>query len=313
MENTSEKIQIHNSSRARKIRFWILIFPLLLILTILLTLFFARSLVIKIAIEKGGQMALGTSTHVSSTRLKLFQGHLDITDLRIDNPPGFDNNPFIQLKKGRIRYKSLTIFKQPIQISDIVLEDIHLYIDKKAGQSNYEVLLENLKQSEKIGTESKDDHSKVIIDELILKNIHVSASLLPVGGRLTRSNFTINQIKLKNLGAKNKEGLSTAQVVAIITKAIFSGILQLPGNLLPDELEKGLSFAMGGVIDLGELGIDVAVWTVDGVFKMVSFTAKSLLKIGKGIGKGFLELGKNIVGYEKSSDSSHSDQSDKDP
>lgn len=260
-------------------------------------LYVFRNQIVNTAIKRGGTYALGTETSIDSTSWNLRTGQLVLFGLSIANPPGFDETPFFALGRIEVHYNPETILKRPVRIERILLDSVHLYLDKHEGQANYEAILNHIESLDSTAGERNEPKEKgpLIVDHLLLQDIHVSAMLLPIGGDLSRCNYRIEKIEIKHLGAENEESLSTAEVFSIVTKALFSSALQMGGNVLPGPIRNGLGFALTPVWNLGELGIDVAAFTVDGAVDVVSFMGKGVFSIGKGLGKGLVNIGKAMV------------------
>ncbi|MCK5148934.1 AsmA family protein [bacterium] len=269
---------------------------LLLICFLIGGIYIFRNTLIHRAIDGAGAYALGTDTNIESVDVDLRHGHIVLKGLIIANPPGFDESPFLDIERIEIAFHPRSILTQSVRISYLSLKGVSLYLDKHEGTSNYEFILNHIQSldSTSANTETKQSGA-LIIDKLILEDIKVSATLLPLGGDVTRCNYGIDKIELKNLGTDEEEGLSTHQVFGIVTKALFSSALQIGGKVLPGPIRNGLNFALTPVWNLGELGINVVAFTVGGAVDVASFMGKGILNVGKGLGKGIIGIGKAII------------------
>ena len=53
--------------------------------------------IVKTAVQKGGTHALGVETTLSSASVNLFGGDLGLNELAVRNPPGFEEEYFLQM------------------------------------------------------------------------------------------------------------------------------------------------------------------------------------------------------------------------
>jgi hypothetical protein len=290
-------------------RFGITIAVLLAIILIgLVTTYVARNALAKAAVERGCEYALGVRTSLQSVHLDLLGGHFRMGGLHVANPEGFATPTFLALEKARISVDVETLTDGQVDIPRLHLEGLDLNIEKREGLANYESILENLqrfdsgKESPSAPESAPRKVSTIALREIVIRDIRVSAALLPLGGALTRGEVLIDEIHLKNLGSGNGAGLSISDITAIVLKAVLSSTLRVGGKLLPDEIEGGLGVALGPVGDLSSLGIDVVAFTAGGSIDVAGTAAKELIKTGRDIGSALQKLS-GEGGKQKQADS----------
>jgi hypothetical protein len=275
------------------------------VIVLLAAAFALRNHLVKAAIERGGSYALGVETRLDSAKLDFGGGRFSLRGFRVANPEGFAEPWFLEMDRGAVSIEKGSLLGDQVEIPSLRLQGIRLFMDKREGKANYETIVESLQRFETDGgggkapreEESADaEGGKLLIREIAIHDIQVSAELLPLGGELTRSEFTIDEIVLKNVGGGSEEGLSVADVTAIVMKAVLSSALSVGGKVLPDEIESGLGMALGGVADLSGLGIDVVAFTAEGAIDVVGSAAKGVVGAGKGIGGKIKDLGRGLFG-----------------
>ena len=148
----------------------------LLILLVLATVAVALYIdtIAKTAIERGATYALGVETTLGSADVGLLSGTFSMGDMTIANPAGFESPYFTHLGQGDVEVALNTLRQETVELPTLTLTDLEIYLDKKEGKANYDVILENLKRFES-QENAQDDAGgkKFIIEEVLIKNIMV--------------------------------------------------------------------------------------------------------------------------------------------
>jgi len=122
----------------------------LLILLVLATVAVAFYIdtIAKTAIERGATYALGVETTLGSADVGLLSGTFSMGDLTVANPAGFESPYFTHLGQGDVEVALKTLRQETVELPTLTLTDLEIYLDKKEGKANYDVILENLKRFE---------------------------------------------------------------------------------------------------------------------------------------------------------------------
>lgn len=258
--------------------------------------------VAKTAIEKGATYAMGVETTVEDADIGLLSGTSSLSGLNIANPPGYTSPHLLNMKNSSVQVNYSALRGEVVRIPSMTMSGLDLYIEKRKGKSNIDVVIENLQRFESAEKPADDaGGTRFIFDEIIITDIMVHTSLLPIGGELAKVELPIDEIRLTNIGSDSDQGMVLGQLTNVIFKAILAAIIHngvnLPGDLLAD-----LTNGLGGLKPLGDLGIGVLTGTGDliqgiagGVQDVLDGVGKGLDDLGKGIGEG---LG-NLLGGDK--------------
>ena len=253
----------------------------------------------KTAIERGATYALGVDTTLGSADVKLLSGAFAMGDLTIANPKGFESPFFTHLGRGDVEVALATLRQETVELPTLTLTDLEMYLEKKEGKANYEVILENLKRFES-QEKAQDDGGgkKYIIDEVVIKNIMVHVQLLPLGGNLTKLDVPIDEIRLENVGSETSRGVVMSELTGVIIKGVLIAIVQKGGGLIPDDIVGTLEL---GLDSLTEIGADAAT----GLGDRIKNAGGGLDEITEGVGDAIKSIGDGLgglLGGEKKKD-----------
>jgi hypothetical protein len=298
---------------------WLIGIILALVIVIVLAalaLFVYIDYAAKIGIERGATYALGVPTTLGSADVGVFSGEFDMTGLNVANPQGFDTPHFLALADGAVAVSLGTLRQETVELPKLHLTGLDMYLEKKDGRNNYDVILDNLKRLES-GEKPKDETGEgkdFVIREVLIKDVDVHVDVLPIGGELSRVEVPIDEIRLTDVGTGDQNGVKFTELADVILKALFAAVIEngadLPGEML-HELQNGLA----GLQSLGDMGINAAS-IIDGqVQELAGTIGKGAEELGKGLGEaagGLGDLGKqadeglkglgNLLGGEKDKD-----------
>jgi len=247
--------------------------------------------VAKKGIEAGGTYAMGVPTTLKSADIGLFSGNFGLSGLSIANPPGYKGQQFFLLGEGKLALSLAAMQGDVITIPLLSLSDINLSLEKQGDKANYQVILDNLaKLSSSSGGEkpkpaptADGPEKKLIISELVIRNVKVHAELVGGGNAVTDAlnkassvDVTIPEIKLSNVGKTGDgvggSGVTMSQLSSIVMQAILSAVANSGAGISPEMLGD-LKGSLGKLGDLSKFA-DV----------------KQLESLGKNVG----EVGKNV-------------------
>jgi hypothetical protein len=222
-------------------------------------LYFGLDAAVRKAVEKGGSMALGVPTHLGGAALSPFGGELTLNDLEIENPPGFEEEtPFLTLARAHTAVDLGSLREDVVRIELVELDGVGILMQRRGGESNYGVILDNLSASgEGKEPEGEGQGVRVNIARVVIRDIRADFDLLPLGGEVTRAVVTIPEIVIEDLG-NSDEGASMAEITARVVEALLQATLQAGGKVLSPELLGDLAEGLGKLgVDTIDLGGDV--------------------------------------------------------
>jgi hypothetical protein len=275
----------------KKILIKILVAILIVVVVAAALVHFLGDRALKVGIETAATKVLGVGVTVGDISLSLLKGTLDLNNLMVSNPAGYEHPNLLELGNGHVDVGVMSLLGDTVNIEDIRLDGITVVIEQKGLSNNLNVVLASLpaggakeaKPKEKAaeGAEGK----KLQIANLEVTNVKVKVKLLPIPGRSDTIELSLAPIKMTNLGSGEK--MDTAKLTEKVLSAIAKGVAQEGAGVLPKELvgplkstltEKGAVFVETGKKVLGES----------------TELGKDVLDKSKGIGEGAVDALKGI-------------------
>jgi uncharacterized protein involved in outer membrane biogenesis len=237
---------------------------IIVIICVLLLVF--KNILIKMAVEEGTKKVTGLELTIGTIDVGLLASKVDITDMRLLNPPGFHDKVMIDMSKFLVDFELASFFKKRAHFETVELNLKELMVVRnKERKLNIDALKsvgEKKQQGEKPVEQKQTQQEKkgpqVTIDKLILKIGKVVYKDYSLGETPFTKTFTlgINEV-YRDVTDPNK------LVNLIIVRALEgTGIAQLAnfdlGTLkadVNDTLQKGVSgVTEAGQKELGTVG-----------------------------------------------------------
>jgi len=247
----------------------------------------------KSAVEKGATNALGVQTTLVGADVKILSSEFTLNGLNVANPEGFDTDHFMTLDDGGVSISLASLMKDTVELPTLTLTGIDINLEKKAGKSNYNVILENMKGVE-TGETKPDPASRkqFIIRQIVIKDVNVHADLLPLGGQITRVDVPIDEIVLNDVGSDGS-GMSLSDLSGVIMKTIFAAVIS-KGGALPGDIAAELGNGLAGLGDLSKFGIEIAGQALGGVTGAAGDVLKGAGDAAGGVLEGAGDVGKAV-------------------
>ena len=259
--------------KTKKIIKGILIGLLALILVIVLLFKLYGNQLLRVAIVTGAEKALQVGVRLDSIDLKVVAGKVDLQNMEIDNPEGYNHPTFLKLGHAYMDLDVASLMSDTIEMNIVQLENINLVIEQKGKTNNLKEILNNLPKSEPDPEPAEEGAGKnVRIKVLEINNIEVKAKLLPIPGQADTVTLRIKPIRLKNLGTDEK--IDFAGLTAKILRAISKGVTEQGADVLPTDMIGSIGEELGkqgealikGSKDIGKSATD-AVKGIGDLFK----------------------------------------------
>jgi hypothetical protein len=250
---------------------------LLAVLSLSVKLFGGKA--VKTAIQTAGSAVLKVPVKVQSVSLAPWQGKLEMKDLQISNPEGYEHSHLLTMGSGLIHLNTGSLFSDTVQIEQIHLAKVEVVIEQKGLTNNLQQILKNLPkvESEKGSKPAETTPSKsLLIKDLLLEEVSVKVKLLPVPGKADTITLKLAPIHMTDVGKDGK--INVGELTAKILTAIASGLAQQGKDLLPADLLNPLQDAVK------ETG------------RQVLEAGQTLLQEGKNLGQG---VGEAVQGLFK--------------
>lgn len=239
----------------------------------------------KTAIERGGTYALGVNTSLNTASIKVFKAELALSGLEVANPQGFSSPHFLKLDDGDLAVTLASLRQDKVHVGNFVLAGVDVNLEKKAQQSNYQVILDNLKRFE--SSEKPAEAKGYVVENLEIRNVVVHVDLLG-GGEITKVNVPIDAVRLKNVGSDTPRGVLLSELVGVILKAILAAAADKGGGLIPPDV---LGDLKGKLAELQDLETFADVQSLGELAKPVEELGRQIKGAGE---KAKQEIGKTI-------------------
>lgn len=255
----------------------------------------------KAGVEQGGTYALGVKTTLDNISVAVFSGQCKMAGLKVANPEGFESDRFLELIAGQVAVSLGSLAGDTVVAPTLTLTGVDVYMEKRGGRANYEVILENLKKFESKSGKAPHEESgkKFMIERVLIRNINIHIDMPPVN-----TTIPIEQIGPFAIGTDTDNGALLADVTNTIVKALFKSIVQDLGNVLPD-LVDDLGKQLDALSNIGDIGVKIAdqvlekKWDLKKHVEGIKEASKHLDDAGKNLGDmadGLGDLFKNDRG-----------------
>jgi hypothetical protein len=198
-------------------------------------LFYVDS-VAKTAIEHGGTQALGVATTLERIHISLFGGEAALKELRIANPGGFSQAPFMGLGSGELALSLGSLGSDTIVIPRVRLAGILVNLEQKNQANNIKPILDRIKSfsgaAPSSGSAPAGEEKKFVLEYLAIEDVKVNA-VLDLLGRVSQVNLVLPKIELRNLG-KDQGGMPLAELVQKIVQVILDVAAKSSASLAPE-------------------------------------------------------------------------------
>jgi len=191
--------------------------------------------IVTMAVNDYGPKMTKTKLHLSGADVSLFQGQASLDDFVLGNPAGFSSPNAITVGKVTVDVDESTLTQNPVIIDKIEVIGPEITYELKGKTDNFRTIIENMKSPkagksmEKKGPpeetttpSEKKEGKKVVIRDLILKDVTVKTAAAIAGGDI--STTTISEIHLRNIGEESN-GVEMAQALIIVLNDIYRQIL----------------------------------------------------------------------------------------
>lgn len=241
----------------------------------------------KAGVEQGGTYALGVKTTLDNISVAVFSGQCEMAGLTVANPEGFENDRFLGLIAGQVAVSLGSLAGDTVVAPTLTLTGVDVYMEKRGGRANYEVILENLKKFESKSGKAPHEESgkKFMIEQALIRNIniHIDIDMPPVN-----TTIPIEQIGPFAIGTDTDNGALLADVTNTIVKALFKSIVQDLGDVLPD-LVDDLGKQLDALSNIGDIGVKIVDQVLDKKWDL-----KKHVEGIKEAGKHLDDAGKNL-------------------
>lgn len=279
------------------------LFKLVIVLVVLLIIaavavFLSIDTVARRAIERNATTALGVDTSMQTFHVAIFTGNSSLGVLRVANAEGYADPKFLELKDGNAALTVGSVLGNPVDIATTDLDGLEVFLERRAGGGNFQVILDNLKKFQESRPAVKEEETKkFMIHTLTIRNIKVH---IRSDKPALNETIEIPMLQLKEVGTDSDRGAMLAEVTDIIVQAVLRRVMERAAVLLP-QLASDLASELADLESYRDMGVkifDDAGKQLEGVRGAVDETLESGGKVLEEGSKTLEGIG-NIFGGEK--------------
>jgi hypothetical protein len=259
---------------------WVILLAVLIlaaVVAIAIDIFVERAL--KTGIEVAATKVLNVRVSVGKVDLSIMAGKLGISNLLINNPPGYQYDKLLELKDAQIEVDVKSLLGERVNIREIKLDGVNIFLEQRGvSGNNLQDVIKTVSDGRKAEGKSEKGGRKLHVDNLEISNVTVKAKLLPVPGKADTITLKLDPIMMTDLGSDNK--LDTAELSRKILIAIVTGVADKGTGVLPKEMTSAMKSTLDTTIKLG---------------KTATKEGKKLLEEGRSSGRELIEGLKGLL------------------
>jgi uncharacterized protein involved in outer membrane biogenesis len=222
----------------------------LLVLLVIMSPFIIDS-ILKVSIEKAIRNQLHVGASVSRVHFNLTEGSIEVNDLQIENPQGYDSKNIIELKSISVKANLRTLVSDTVDVNHIRLNDLAVLIEQKGAANNMADILKSMPKKPAAAKEEKKEEitkskeKNIHISEVEIQNIDVTAKLSLVADQKSTVQLKIPELRISNIGTDKK--MTFEDVISRIFNEIANKIATEGGDVLPRDVTGAIEENIGEV------------------------------------------------------------------
>jgi hypothetical protein len=207
----------------------ILIKAVLVLVALVVVLFLARNFIARKSVEMGVEKLTGFPLDIGAVKLGVFQGQLEVDNLKLMNPPEFQEKNFVDLPLFKVDYDTLSMLKGTPHVKELVVNVKEVVIVKnQKGVTNVNLIQEKLAPSAKSGGEEKPAGEKKKTYRVDLVRVHIGTVIQKDYSKAkpTERRIELNQdVVLNNV-------TESSSLSAIVMQAMLGPVGNVAGDLM---------------------------------------------------------------------------------
>jgi hypothetical protein len=214
----------------------ILIAVVVIIFLVVIVGFVSIDGILKYAIKTAVKQQLNVDGSAAIVSLSIFSGNVTISNLKIGNPPGYQYKHVLEANSISVTTSIRSLLSNPVEINDVTIDGVTMVIEQKGMTNNLSDILKSMPKPQQNETKTAEPAKKgksVHISTVDMKNLGVTAKLLPLPGKADALTLKIASIHLSNLGGEKS---SLGDVVGKIFAAISAEIVSKGAGIFPSDL-----------------------------------------------------------------------------
>jgi hypothetical protein len=201
--------------------------------------------ILRAAIPTAIKTQLKVDASVSKAHLGITSGTIEITNLKIGNPEGYQFENILEANSIFVQTSISGLMGNPVEIQQVKLDNIKMVIEQKGLTSNLNDILKAMpaKDEKKAEPTEADKKSKSVhITSVDISNISVTVKLLPLPGKSDAVTLHIASLHLSDVGGENE---SLADVIGKIFRKISEEVASQGKDIIPSDVLGSLEGSLG--------------------------------------------------------------------
>ncbi|MFA7554205.1 MAG: AsmA family protein [Spongiibacteraceae bacterium] len=202
-------------------------FAVLLVLLAIAVFLVAQNIndLVKVAVEDIGSDVLKTSVSLDSANVKLFENRIQLSGLKIANPPGFSAGNVFEMSDIVVDVELASLLDNLVLVNEISIDGARISAEQKGINTNFQALMNNIDsgdKTEQVPVSSPDDEdSSTPIDILVRVDLFSfsNSSMAVTTEKWGAQEVSIPTIALRNIGGN--AGLPPEQLAPAILKPLI--------------------------------------------------------------------------------------------
>ncbi len=212
-------------------------------------IFFYLDRIVKSTIETQGTNSLNLQTTLSSASLALLGGKVNLSQLQIGSPKGFNAPHMFEMGDLGVVVDYGQLSKEVVRIKQIVIKQPKFVLEQADGKMNFKAVMDTLPKSD-----PNAKLIKVIIDDLTVTDALVDIRLgnVPGLGEMKPIEVKVPSMTLKNIG--NSDNAQNGAALKDVVMQVATALAGKAGDSanFPDQLKGMLKSNLSEVA--GKLG-----------------------------------------------------------
>lgn len=203
----------------------------------------AISSAVRVAVNEGGSKVTGTSVRLEQVEVSLWQGQAALEGFGVHNPEGYRDSEALSFGRVSLEIDPGSVFSDRVIVKRVEILQPRFNFEQTMQGNNLQALQraiqENLGQPRPATGEPKEPGKKVVIQEILIREATIEASLL---GRAT--SFTLDEMMLES---DSEDGITTGEALGSLLDQLLPRIID---GILREVQQLGGIDAEGMINDL---------------------------------------------------------------
>jgi uncharacterized protein involved in outer membrane biogenesis len=207
------------------------------VIGLIVVLFLARNFIVKKAVEVGTYKMTGFPLQIGGLNIGLFSGQVQVSDLKLTNPPEFKDPRFVDLPLFKVDYSTFSMLRGAPHIKELLVNVNEVVIVKNnKGQTNATMIQEKLSPpttGAQAGGEKKPATAKKTPYRVDLIRVHVGTVIIR---DFSKSTPTERKMTL-NRDVVFKDVTESTSISTLVMRTILGPIGDVAGDLVKGTLK----------------------------------------------------------------------------